>query len=69
MTDRDVPVTEDELHAYVDGELAADRRAAVELRLGHLQQVDFRVNAPGSQVVHCGTDGRQRTRIQRREAV
>ena len=46
-----------------------DRRAAVELRLGHLQQVDFRVNAPGSQVVHCGTDGRQRTRIQRREAV
>jgi len=27
---RDSPVTEDELHAYVDGELAADRRRAVE---------------------------------------
>jgi anti-sigma factor RsiW len=30
MADRDSPVTEDELHAYVDGELAPDRRAAVE---------------------------------------
>jgi anti-sigma factor RsiW len=30
MTDRDLPVTEDELHVYVDGELAADRREAVE---------------------------------------
>src|SRR6266542_709425 len=30
MTDRDLPVTEDELHAYVDGELPADRRTAVE---------------------------------------
>jgi anti-sigma factor RsiW len=30
MTDSDLPVTEDELHAYVDGELAAERRAAVE---------------------------------------
>jgi anti-sigma factor RsiW len=30
MTDRDLPVTEDELHAYVDGELAPDRQAAVE---------------------------------------
>jgi len=30
MIDRNVPVTEDELHAYVDGELPADRRAAVE---------------------------------------
>src|SRR5689334_2581606 len=30
MIDREPPVTEDELHAYVDGELAADRRAAVE---------------------------------------
>jgi len=32
--DRDAPVTEDELHAYVDGELAQDRRAAVEAWLG-----------------------------------
>jgi anti-sigma factor RsiW len=30
MTDQHTPVTPDELHAYVDGELAADRRAAVE---------------------------------------
>jgi anti-sigma factor RsiW len=30
MTDRDLPVTEDELHAYVDGELPSDRRPAVE---------------------------------------
>jgi anti-sigma factor RsiW len=30
MNNNDLPVTEDELHAYVDGELPADRRAAVE---------------------------------------
>jgi anti-sigma factor RsiW len=30
MTDPDVPVTEDELHAYVDGELPADRRPTIE---------------------------------------
>lgn len=30
MTDRESPVTEDELHAFVDGELPADRKAAVE---------------------------------------
>ncbi len=30
MTDRHSPVTSDELHAYVDGELPADRREAVE---------------------------------------
>ncbi len=29
MIDRDLPVTEDELHAYVDGELPADRKEAV----------------------------------------
>jgi anti-sigma factor RsiW len=29
MIDRDPPVTEEELHAYVDGELAVDRRRAV----------------------------------------
>jgi anti-sigma factor RsiW len=29
MNDRDSPVSEDELHAYVDGELPADRREAV----------------------------------------
>jgi anti-sigma factor RsiW len=30
MNDRPTPVTEDELHAYIDGELPADRREAVE---------------------------------------
>jgi anti-sigma factor RsiW len=30
MTDRDAAITEHELHAYVDGELPADRRGAVE---------------------------------------
>jgi anti-sigma factor RsiW len=30
MTDRDIPITDDELHAYVDGELGADRRKVVE---------------------------------------
>jgi anti-sigma factor RsiW len=30
MVDRALPVTEDELHAYVDAELAAERRSAVE---------------------------------------
>jgi anti-sigma factor RsiW len=30
MTNRDAPVTSDELHAYVDGMLPADRRDAVE---------------------------------------
>ncbi len=30
MNDRNIPVTEDELHAYVDGELPAERRSDVE---------------------------------------
>lgn len=30
MNDRDIPVTEDELHAFVDGELPPERRADVE---------------------------------------
>ncbi|ABD05919.1 anti-sigma factor [Rhodopseudomonas palustris HaA2] len=30
MTDPEIPVTEDELHAYVDGELPAERRGDVE---------------------------------------
>ena len=29
MIDNNSPVTEDELHAFVDGELPADRREAV----------------------------------------
>src|SRR3982074_871193 len=30
MTDPKIPVTEDELHAYIDNELPAERRADVE---------------------------------------
>ena len=30
MNDHNIPITEDELHAYVDGELPAERRADVE---------------------------------------
>jgi len=38
MTDRDQMISEDELHAYVDGELPADRRSAVEAWLaGHAE--------------------------------
>jgi anti-sigma factor RsiW len=43
MTDRDSPVTTDELHAYVDGVLPADRRAAVEAWLAVRPEVAARV--------------------------
>lgn len=33
MTNRKIPVTEDELHAYIDGELPAERRTEVEAHL------------------------------------
>jgi D-glycero-alpha-D-manno-heptose-7-phosphate kinase len=46
-----------------------ERRASVELQLKHLPRVDFRVNAPGSQIIHCGTDWRMRGSLQHREAV
>src|SRR6185503_16606344 len=45
MTERESFVTEDELHAYVDGELAADRRAAVEQWLGDHAEDAARVAA------------------------
>src|SRR4051794_23472223 len=35
MVDHNTPVTEDELHVYVDGELPADRREAVETWLSN----------------------------------
>lgn len=35
MVDHNTPVTEDELHVYVDGELPADRREAVEVWLSN----------------------------------
>jgi D-glycero-alpha-D-manno-heptose-7-phosphate kinase len=46
-----------------------ERRAAVELRLADFQRVDFRVNEPGSQIVHCSTDPRMTGLKRTREAV
>src|ERR1700674_3801897 len=45
MTERDAPVTEDELHAYVDGALPADRIAAVEAELAADPQARARAAA------------------------
>jgi anti-sigma factor RsiW len=45
MIDRNSPVTEDELHVYVDGELPADRREAVELWLASHPEDAARVAA------------------------
>ncbi len=45
MIGRDSPVLEAELHAYVDGELPADRRAAVEAWLAAHPDDAARVNA------------------------
>ena len=45
MVDRDRPVSEDELHAYVDGELPPDRRAVVEAWLATHPEDAARVNA------------------------
>ncbi len=44
-----------------------ERRPAVRQRLAHLQEVEFRVNAPGTHVVHCGM-GTQGLPAQRRAA-
>ncbi len=45
MTDNNIPVTEDELHAYVDNELPAERRAAVEAWLAARPADAERVNS------------------------
>src|SRR5262249_39504357 len=45
MVDRDAPILEAELHAYVDGELPADRRAAGEAGLEAKPQDARRVPA------------------------
>jgi len=45
MTDKDAPVTEDELHAYVDGELPAERRSIVEAWLNNRPDDAARVAA------------------------
>jgi anti-sigma factor RsiW len=49
MIDRAVPVTEDELHALVDGELAADRRQDIEAWLASHPEDAARVAAWRSQ--------------------
>src|ERR1700761_2516547 len=45
MTDTKIPVTEDELHAYVDNELPAERRADVEAWLAAHPDDDSRVQS------------------------
>ncbi len=45
MMDSDLPVTEDELHAFVDGELPEDRRDAVEAWLATHPEDAARVDA------------------------
>jgi anti-sigma factor RsiW len=45
MTDRNIPVTEDELHAYVDNELPAERRSDVEAWLATHPQDAQRVQS------------------------
>jgi anti-sigma factor RsiW len=45
MTDRKIPVTEDELHAYVDNELPAERRGDVEAWLAGHPDDDARVQS------------------------
>src|SRR5262245_18878985 len=50
MADRDLVVTEDELHAYVDGELAPDRREAVETWLATHADDSLRVAAWRTQI-------------------
>src|SRR6202046_2110287 len=45
MTERQIPVTEDELHAYVDNELPAERRGDVEAWLATHPDCAERVRA------------------------
>src|ERR1700712_5989988 len=45
MTDPEIPVTEDELHAYVDNELPAERRGDVEAWLAGHPDDDARVQS------------------------
>jgi D-glycero-alpha-D-manno-heptose-7-phosphate kinase len=45
-----------------------ERKAALRLRLAHLQEVEFRVNATGTHVVHCGISQRASTAARTRKA-
>src|SRR3984893_18429011 len=49
MIDRESPVTEDELHAYVDGELPADLQAAVDAWLAAHREDPARVSVGRAQ--------------------
>ncbi|MBN8967599.1 MAG: anti-sigma factor, partial [Rhizobiales bacterium] len=58
MTDPNIPVTEDELHAYVDGELPAERRAAVEAWLAAHPEAAAQVSSwrTQSDILHAKYD-------------
>jgi D-glycero-alpha-D-manno-heptose-7-phosphate kinase len=45
-----------------------ERRAAVRARLAHMPEVDFAINAAGSQVVHCDAEAPRTYAIPQREA-
>lgn len=49
MTEPDRPITEEELHAYVDGRLESDRRAAVERYLHGRPEAAARISVYASQ--------------------
>src|ERR1700704_1821471 len=58
MTDRNIPVTEDELHAYVDNELPAERRSDVEAWLASHPDDAARVQSwrAMAEALHAGYD-------------
>src|ERR1700746_3399646 len=58
MTDPKIPVTEDELHAYVDNELPAERRGDVEAWLATHPDDAERVRSwlSMAEEVHAGSD-------------
>ena len=53
MIERESPVTEEELHAYVDGQLAADRLAAVEQWLAEHADDAARVGRGAHRPTRC----------------
>src|SRR4029453_17282178 len=58
MTDPKIPVTEDELHAYVDDELPAERRGDVEAWLAAHPEDAARVQSGGAvaEMLHARYD-------------
>src|SRR5436190_19374242 len=59
MTDPNIPVTEDELHAYVDNELPAERRGDVEAWLATHPDDAARVQSwrAMAEMLHARYDG------------